>query len=70
MTNTEILAREVLNMRSLQVEYEKLCRAKRFGIYKKVKAEELAKTYSQMRDAEQKVREMCMDILGIEEEEQ
>ena len=70
MTNIEILAREVLNMRSLQVEYEKLCRAKRYGIYKKVEAEELSNAYSQMRDAEQKVREMCMDILGIEEEEQ
>ena len=70
MTNIEILAREVLNMRSLQVEYEKLCRAKRYGIYKMVTAEELAKAYSQMRDAEHKVCEMYMDILGIGEEEQ
>lgn len=68
MTDIEILATEVLNMRALQVEYESLCRAKRFGIYKKVEAEELAETYSQMRDAEHKVQEMCKDILGIEEE--
>ena len=56
-------------MRSLQTEYEKLCRAKRFGIYKKVEAEELATAYSKMRDAEHKVCEMYMDILGIGEEE-
>ena len=69
MKDIEILAREVLNMRSLQTEYEKLCRAKRFGIYKKVEAEELATAYSKMRDAEHKVCEMYMDILGIGEEE-
>lgn len=68
MTDIETLAREVLNMRSLQIEYAKFAHAKRYGVYRKVDSEEMAKTYSEMRDAEHRVQEMCKDILGIEEE--
>lgn len=69
MTDIEILAQEVLEMRSLQIEYSKLMHANRYGVYRKVDKEELAETYKKMRDAEKKVHEMCLDILGVEEEE-
>lgn len=65
MTDIEILAYDVLNMRFLQVEYEKMSHAR---LYRKVDCEAVAKAYSEMRDAEHKVQEMCKDILGIEEE--
>ena len=68
MTDIDFLAREVLNMRSLQMEYEKMSNAKRYGVFRKVDCEEMAKAYSEMRDAEHRVQEMCKDILGIEEE--
>ena len=55
-------------MRALQVDYDKMSNAKRYGVYRKVDSEEMAKTYSLMRDAEHRVQEMCKDILGIEEE--
>lgn len=65
MTNIDFFAREVLNMRTLQMEYEKMSNAKRIG--KKVDGEEMTKTYSEMREAERLVQQICMDILGIEE---
>lgn len=69
MTDIDILAQEVLNMRALQMEYEKMSNAKRYGVYRKVDSEEMAKAYSEMRDAEHRVQEMCKDVLGINEEE-
>ena len=69
MTDIDFFAREVLNMRSLQMKYEKMSNAKRYGVYRKVDSEEMAKAYSLMRDAEHRVQEMCKDILGINEEE-
>ena len=65
MTDIEILAQEVLTMRVLQIEYEKMSHAR---LYRKVDCEAVAKAYSEMHDAEHKVQEMCKDILGIEEE--
>ena len=65
MTDIEILAQEVLTMRVLQIEYEKMSHAR---LYRKVDCEAVAKAYSEMRDAEHKVQEMCKDILGFEEE--
>lgn len=65
MTDIEILAQEVLTMRVLQIEYEKMSHAR---LYRKVDCEAVAKAYSEMRDAEHRVQEMCKDILGIEEE--
>ena len=68
MNDIEILAREVLNMISLQEEHKvnnltaKYCS-------KKVDTEEMHNTFLDMLKAEIRVREMCMDILGIEEEE-
>ena len=62
MTDIDFLAREVLNMRSLQIEYEKMSHAR---LYRKVDCEAVAKAYSEMRDAEHRVQEMCKDILGI-----
>ena len=67
MNNIELLATEVLNMRSLQIEHSKLKNANRYGVYRKVDKEELAEAYKKMRDAEKKVHEMCLDILGVEE---
>ena len=52
MTNIEILANEVLNMRFLQIKYSELMHRRKM---RQVDVEELAETYSQMRDAEQKV---------------
>ena len=65
MTGIEILAQEVLNMRALQVYYDKMIHAR---LYRKVDCEDVVKAYSLMRDAEHRVQEMCKDILGIEEE--
>ena len=50
MTDIEILAQEVLNMRSLQIEYSELMHRKQFN--PRIDGETLAKAYSQMRDAE------------------
>lgn len=66
MTDIEILAQEVLNMRILQIEYSEQMHRKQFN--PRIDGETLAKAYSQMRDAEHKVLEMCKDILGVEEE--
>lgn len=65
MKDIEILAQEVLTMRALQVDYDKMIHAR---LYRKVDCEDVAKAYSLMRDAEHRVQEMCKDILGIEEE--
>ena len=67
MERIEILAREVLNMRALQIEYQKLKRAQKFRI-KNIDGEELARVHHQMRDAERKVHEMCLDVVGIDED--
>lgn len=65
MTDIEILAQEVLEMMSLQEDYEKISRAR---LHRKVDGETHVKAHIQKRDAERKVQEMCKDILGIEEE--
>ena len=66
MNDAEILAREVMNMRSLQVEYSNLMHSRKV---RKIDGEELAEAYSKMRESEKKVHAMCLDIVGIEEEE-
>ena len=66
MTDIEILAHEVLTMRSMQIEYSELMHRKQFN--PRIDGETLAKAYSNMRDAEHRVQEMCKDVLGIEEE--
>ena len=68
MSNIEILAREVLEMMSLQERHKKNNLTARY-LSKKVDPEELHKSFCEMVDAQRKVYEMCMDILGIEEEE-
>ena len=65
MTNIEILANEVLNMRFLQIKYSELMHRRKM---RQVDGEELAETYSQMRDAEQKVQALCLDVVGIDED--
>lgn len=65
MNDAEILANEVLNMRSLQIKYSELMHRRKV---RKIDGEELAEAYSQMRKAEQKVHAMCLDIVGVEEE--
>ena len=65
MTNIEILANEVLNMRFLQIKYSELMHRRKM---RQVDGEELAETYSQMRDAEQKVHALCLDVVGIDED--
>lgn len=67
MERIEILAREVLNMRALQIEYQKLKRAQKCRL-KGFDGEELARVCHEMRDAELKVHEMCLDIVGIDED--
>lgn len=66
MNDAEMLAREVLNMRSLQIKYSELMHRRKVL---KIDGEELAESYSQMRESEKKVHAMCLDIVGIEEEE-
>ena len=63
MNNAEELARAVLDMRAKQVDYYKLEHRKRFN--PRMDGEELAKAYSEMREAEARVQDMCLDILGI-----
>lgn len=67
MERIEILAREVLNMRALQIEYQKLKRAQKCRL-KGFDGEELARVCREMRDAELKVHEMCLDVVGIDED--
>ena len=66
MNDAEMLANEVLNMRSLQIKYSELMHRRKV---KKIDREELAEAYSKMRESEKKVHAMCLDIVGIEEEE-
>lgn len=66
MNDAEMLANEVLNMRSLQIKYSELMHRRKV---RKIDGEELAEAYSQMRKAEKKVHAMCLDIVGVEEEE-
>lgn len=66
MNDAEMLAREVLNMRSLQIKYSELMHRRKV---KKIDGEELAEAYSKMRESEKKVHAMCLDIVGVEEEE-
>ena len=66
-TRLEEFAQLVLDMRALQVEYQKMKRAQKFRI-KNIDGEELARVYHQMRDAELKVHEMCLDVVGIDED--
>lgn len=66
MNDAEMLAREVLNMRSLQIKYSELMHRRKVL---KIDGEELTEAYSKMRESEKKVHAMCLDIVGIEEEE-
>ena len=52
MTDIDFFAKEVLNMRSLQIEYSKLMHQRKM---RKIDGEELAEAYSQMRKAEKLV---------------
>ena len=54
-------------MRALQIEYQNMKRAQKFRI-KNIDGEELAGVHHQMRDAERKVHEMCLDVVGIDED--
>ena len=53
-------------MRSLQIKYSELMHRRKVL---KIDKEELAEAYSKMRESEKKVHAMCLDIVGIEEEE-
>ena len=52
-------------MRSLQIEYSKLMHQRKI---RKIDGEELEEAYSQMRKAEKLVHQICLDVLGVEEE--
>ena len=65
MTDIDFFAKEVLNMRSLQIEYSKLMHQRKM---RKIDGEELEEAYSKMRKAEKLVHQICLDILGVEEE--
>ena len=67
MNDIEILAREVLNMMSLQEEHKKKNLTAKY-LSKKVDPEELHNSFCEMVKAQRRVYEMCIDILGIEEE--
>ena len=68
MTDIEILARAVLDMRALQERMQIFQYKKKSNIH--VDQDEYHETLHQMRKAEKKVYAMCLDILGVEEEEQ
>ena len=67
MTDIEILARAVLDMRALQEKIQIFQYKKKANIH--VDQDEFHETHLQMREAEKKVHTMCLDILGVEEEE-
>jgi hypothetical protein len=67
MTDIEILAREVLEMMSLQEIHKKNNLTARY-LSKKIDPEELHKSFSEMITAQRKVYDMCCDILGIDED--
>ena len=68
MKDIEILAREVLNMMSLQETHKKNNITAKY-LSKKIDPEELHNSFLDMVKAQRKVYKMCVDILGIEEEE-
>lgn len=68
MTDIEILAREVLNMMSLQETHKKNNLTAKY-LSKKIDPEEMHNTFLEMVEAQRKVYAICVDILGIEEEE-
>lgn len=68
MNDIEILARAVLDMRHLQERVKHFQYRKKLNVY--VDPDEFYETRHQMVDAEKKVHAMCLDILGVEEEEQ
>lgn len=67
MTDIEILAREVLEMMSLQEVHKKNNLTARY-LSKKIDPEELNKSFREMITAQRKVYDMCCDILGIDED--
>ena len=67
MTDIEILARAVLDMRALQERVKHFQYRKKLNIH--VDQDEFHETRLQMREAEKKVHTMCLDVLGVEEEE-
>ena len=67
MSDLEILARDVLEMMSLQERHKKNNITAKY-MPKKADPEELHKSFNEMVDAQRKVYAMCVDILGIEEE--
>ena len=67
MSDIEILASEVLNMLSLQETHKKNNLTAKYTS-KKVDPEELHNSFLEMVKAERRVCQICMDILGIEEE--
>ena len=67
MNDIEILAREVLNMMSLQETHKKNNITAKY-LSKKIDPEELHNSFLEMVKAQSKVYKMCVDILGIEEE--
>ena len=69
MSDIEILARDVLEMMSLQERHKKNNLTAKY-LSKKIDPEEIHKSFCEMITAQRKVYEMCVDILGIEEEEQ
>ena len=66
MITIEEFAQLVLDMRAKQIEYYKLMHRKR--LHSKIDGEDLAKAYSEMRKAEQHIHEICLDIVGIDED--
>ena len=68
MNDIEILAREVLNMMSLQETHKKNNITAKY-LSKTIDPEELHNRFLEMVKAQRRVYAMCMDILGIEEEE-
>ena len=68
MTDIEILASEVLDMLALQETHKKNNITAKY-LSKKIDPEELHNSFLEMVEAQRKVYRMCVDILGIEEEE-
>lgn len=67
MTDIEILASAVLEMRALQDRIQIFRYKKKANIH--VDQDTFHETFLQMRKAEKKVHAMCLDVLGVEEEE-
>lgn len=69
MKDIEILASEVLDMLALQETHKKNNLTAKY-LSKKIDPEELHNSFLEMVEAQRKVYAMCVDILGIEEEEE